>query len=122
MGTSALISFVDDLNETVHHVYQQYDGYPDTEVGVLAAIIRTLKQENTWTYPRYEADEFICGYIADHNKIAGGLRNVPNPECYDFVDYRYVVTNDGDGITTGVGLNVEVDNGLGEVKCYVVTK
>jgi len=76
MSTRALYIFsnnFDDFSCEQYAVYKHHDGYPS----VAREHIRKA-QSLTWTFPRFEADEFAAAFVAANKDTEGGIRLQPN--------------------------------------------
>lgn len=87
MGTRATYTFKGDGES--HTVYVHWDGYPTGAAEYLGA---TLKSDNVWELPRYEADEFAAGFVATVKTGGGNVRLAKSPRKFGDIQYAYTVT------------------------------
>lgn len=86
MGTRAVYTFRDGCGE--HHVYSHWDNYP---LGAAQKLLPMLNSDKTWTLPRFEADEFAAGFVAELKLGGGGIRLTSGPSAHPDIEYHYEV-------------------------------
>lgn len=93
MSTRAIYTFKD--SDGSHNVYKHHDGYPS---GALDAIEATARGQNVWRLPRFEADEFAAGFIAENKGGSGGVRLTKTRRAFADVAYGYTITMKNDAL------------------------
>ena len=68
MGTRSNLIIADDYNRL--QLYRHWDGYPDSETGVLADLEKAFPY--AWPLPRFEADDFAAAIIRAWKGEGGG--------------------------------------------------
>ena len=68
MGTRSNLIITDDHNRL--QLYRHWDGYPDSETGVLADLENAFPY--AWPLPRFEADDFTAAIIRAWKGKGGG--------------------------------------------------
>ena len=103
MGTRSNLIIADDYNRL--QLYRHWDGYPDSETGVLADLEKALPY--AWPLPRFEADDFAAAIIRAWKGEGGGniyIDGAPKgwEKIHGDVEWVYIIQPQGERKKNGV--------------------
>ena len=88
MATRATLTVFDSQER--YDIYRHYDGYPESEHGVLQAIVDA--QRLALPLPSFQAGEFAAALIATLKTQPGGVLLTSDARQHGDVAFRYVIT------------------------------
>lgn len=92
MSTRCVITVKDESSE--YSIYRHHDGYPDGPHGVLSDLNKVSVSGKVWKLPRFEADDFAAGILAELKTSGGGYRMSDGPQEHSDLEYVYTVRQD----------------------------
>lgn len=90
MSTRALLTFRDEHDTC--WLFRHHDGYPESKDGVLHDLQLLVNSDLVWPLPRFEADEFVTGFVARFKLRAGNYRFSKGPQAHGDIEFWYDIS------------------------------